>query len=79
VPSPKAFAPRTVTVVWGDGAARVYVETRELSMVESVEVDAGGEPKVTFRSPRSESEGLILDEETRHLRSSGLASIRRSR
>ncbi len=76
--APKAFAPRTVTVVWGEGKARVYAETKELSMVKDVEVGQDGEPKVTFRKPKTEAEYLILDEEIRQLRASGLASIRRS-
>lgn len=75
---PKAFAPRTVTVVWGEGKPRVYAETRELSMVEDVEVGPDGEPTITFRRPNGEAEHLVLDEEIRQLRASGLAAIRRS-
>jgi hypothetical protein len=76
---PKAFAPKTVTVVWdGSGSVRVYADTRELTMVRDVVVDDDGRPNITFRRPETEAEGLLLDEETRQLRDSGFAAIRRS-
>jgi len=76
---PKVFAPRTVTVVWGEGGrARVYADTRELTMVKSVTVSDDGEPNITFRRPKTEQEHLLLDEEMRQVRSSGMATVRRS-